>query len=1059
MRIALVLFIIFVVTLPFSAQSNQDSILLADGRAFVENRQYKDALKKFSAAANFYRKKNRKELRINTLLEISETLLLADEDFEAKRLTKKILSLSSQNDTLTASAFHLLGKIEFQDGKVKSAFDYFEKSLKIRNRKLEGDHPDIAESLLAVGEIENELGKTDSAFQKIQRALDIHQKVFGEEHPTTAKTLGVLGNVFSDEGNQDRAIEILQQAIDIFEKNKKEEQADVVRLYFNLGEAYIQRGTYGQGLNTTQRGLTILEKLKGPEHPDRAAFLNNIGKIYTERGEYTQALDFYQQALDVVEVHHGTRYPDVAESYKNIASVLRAQGQPDSALYFFKKSLELNKSLFGEDHPKVAQNLSDIGATYLNMGKIDQASSYFNNAHYMYESFYGTRHLSIAKIEEQIGKTFLKKGSLKFALERFQNALNANVPFGYEVLDLNQNPPLDQVLDKNKFLSSLTLKAQTLTQVYLTENKFEALESAYQNFLVCDSLINELRRSFIEYNDQLIFNRTASKVYQEAIYACFLLKNFTKEDKYIEEAFYFSEKNKSNVLLQSFANEQAMRFASMPDSLEALDVVFKIKISIAQKDLLKASQERDSVGIFKAQKRLFEEKEKYDQFIRQVEVDQPHYYQLKYDQSVANLEQIQNQLDDESILIEFMSGEDRLFIFSITKDGAFLDLFNKPPIFNQFIFDFRKSVTDIEYITHRDSIKHAWENFTSKAHDIYRTLLEDSFNHFSGNEIQNLIIVPEGILGYIPFEILLKNKSESEEINYAKLDYLLNDYTISYAFSGTMLLNQIKSDVVGKTIRYGGFAPVFGSQKLSLATNEPNLRYSRGENYIDLPASRKGVEIIAKMLDGSAFLNGNATEQVFRDTAYKFDILHLAMHGIYDDKNPLNSHLVFAQLDDENQDNKLTAAELYNMNLEASLIFIGACNSGFGNINRGEGIMSLSRSFAYAGCPSIVMSLWSVPDNETARISNDFFKMLKNGATKNEALRQAKLKYLNDSKVPPDRLHPLFWAGFVPIGEMSPLYKPDEFSNNWTLFAAIGVLALTIFIGRRLWRRFGNNNE
>ena len=97
------------------------------------------------------------------------------------------------------------------------------------------------------------------------------------------------------------------------------------------------------------------------------------------------------------------------------------------------------------------------------------------------------------------------------------------------------------------------------------------------------------------------------------------------------------------------------------------------------------------------------------------------------------------------------------------------------------------------------------------------------------------------------------------------------------------------------------------------------------------------------------------------------------MHGMYDDRDPLNSHLAFTQIGDSNEDNHLTAAELYSMDLPAEMVFLGACNSGFGKINRGEGIMSLSRAFAYAGCPSIIMSLWSVPDDETASITNSFF--------------------------------------------------------------------------------------
>ena len=149
---------------------------------------------------------------------------------------------------------------------------------------------------------------------------------------------------------------------------------------------------------------------------------------------------------------------------------------------------------------------------------------------------------------------------MEVALEHFQYALNANVPFPYQATDISRNPPEEKVLDKNLFLSTLTLKATTQTKLFLAKNKFKHLELAYKNFLLCDTLIDEIRRSFIEYNDQLIFNRIASQVYEEAIYTCLVLKNHTDEKKYVEQAFYFSEKSKSNALLQSFSNEKALVF-------------------------------------------------------------------------------------------------------------------------------------------------------------------------------------------------------------------------------------------------------------------------------------------------------------------------------------------------------------------------------------------------------------------------------------------------------------------------------------------------------------------
>jgi CHAT domain-containing protein/Flp pilus assembly protein TadD len=1054
MRIALVIFLFFMATFHILSQDNQANTWLEEGRDLSKKREYIEAIKITTKAANRYSYNGQKTQRIKALINLTEILLLADENYEAKKLATSILQLTSKEDTLAASAFHLLGRVEFNDAHFKEALNYFTKSLTIRKEKLPENHPEIAKSLQSIGITQSQLGQIDLAFENINTALNINNIALGENHLATAETLGNLGTIYSIKGENNRATKTIQKAIDIFKKENNEKQNIVVELYFQLGNAFINKDNYDLGLMNTQRGLTILEGLKGTEHPSRAPFLNNIGKIKTKSGNYMQALDFYHQALDLVEFHKGALHPDLAESNNNIAAVLHARGELDSALVFYKIALRINEDVFDESHPKVAESWGNIGDIYFELDMYDQALAFYNNAFTKYQDTYQSGHIALSKVEQQIGKTFLKKGGLKIALKHFQNSLNANVPFQYEVFDILKNPPEDKALDKNLFLSTLTLKAQTQTKLFLTNNKITHLKLAYQNFLLCDQLIDEIRRSFIEYNDQLIFNRIASQVYEEAIYNCWVLKNQTEEIKYVEQAFYFSEKSKSNALLQSFSNDKALVFADIPDSLVVQEVSLKISISVIQKYLTNALQTKDSVKTILAQERLLEAKGTYNQFVLQLENDYPHYYQLKYDNTVSTLEEVQNELKVGTTLIEFFAGEKQLFVFTINSNEIHIDHINKNQDYDNSVFSFRKSITNIEYITHRDSIEHAWKTYTNHAHNFYNLLLKKPLNHFSKIDFKKLIIIPDGMLGYIPFEILFKEKPNTEQINYATLNYLLHQYSISYAFSSTMLVQQKGSLLLNKKLNYGGFAPVYSSGKISDTSTLINYQYFKKGKYIDLPASRKGVEYIANLLDGSAFVGGQATESVFKDTSDHFDILHLAMHGVYDDKNPLNSNLAFTQLKNSNEDNHLTAAELYNMDMNTELVFVGACNSGFGKINKGEGIMSLSRAFAYAGCPSIIMSLWSVPDDETATITNIFFKQLKNGTTKDIALRKAKLKYLTDSNVPPDRHHPLFWAGFVPIGDMVPLYSPTTLSKNWTLLASLGMLMLTLFFGRLSWKRF-----
>jgi len=201
---------------------------------------------------------------------------------------------------------------------------------------------------------------------------------------------------------------------------------------------------------------------------------------------------------------------------------------------------------------------------------------------------------------------------------------------------------------------------------------------------------------------------------------------------------------------------------------------------------------------------------------------------------------------------------------------------------------------------------------------------------------------------------------------------------------------------------------------------------------------------IAGVLGGSFWLNRDATRGNFLKNAERYGILHLAMHGIVDERNPLRSRLLFSS-SVAGDDPFVYASDLYNLQLQAGLSVLSACRSGTGTWKKGEGVLSLARAFAFAGCPSMVMSLWNVSDQSTSELMVSFYKQLKAGATKDEALRSAKLSYLNT--VSPEYAKPIYWAAFVPIGEMDSL--PDTyFSNgNGRAFLLWGAVILVLLAG------------
>ena len=184
-----------------------------------------------------------------------------------------------------------------------------------------------------------------------------------------------------------------------------------------------------------------------------------------------------------------------------------------------------------------------------------------------------------------------------------------------------------------------------------------------------------------------------------------------------------------------------------------------------------------------------------------------------------------------------------------------------------------------------------------------------------------------------------------------------------------------------------------------------------------------------------------ATEGIFKDTARYYDILHLSMHTIIDNRNPMFSKLAFTSIDDSIEDGLLNTHEIYNMNLNARLAVLSSCSSGEGILQKGEGVMSLARAFMYAGCPSIVMTLWVVEDKSSISLMTEFYKELAKGRSKDEALRNSKLKFIEEENL--TRVHPFYWSTYICVGTPEPLFYSVR---NIILIISIIILAIVALI-------------
>jgi len=457
------------------------------------------------------------------------------------------------------------------------------------------------------------------------------------------------------------------------------------------------------------------------------------------------------------------------------------------------------------------------------------------------------------------------------------------------------------------------------------------------------------------------------------------------------------EKNKATVLLQSMNEADALQYATLPDSLLEQEKNLKIALAFHQQQKNEAIEYEDNIEAERIEKILFPERIQYDQLIKHLENNYPDYYRLKYQQNETQLAEVQYLLDEQSALLEYFIGDSSIYILSIQKNQSKLYQIKKPENWQQTIQEFQNCLKPKEVMKDEYTQK-LFEAFTQNSYVLYQDLLQQPIADLN-KSTTNIQIIPDAELNYIPFELLLTSEANITEVNYKDLPYLLKQKSISYAYSAALLLENVNTDEQTYTHDYAGFAPQY-----------------KNTDYDNLPFAEENVQRIAQLLKGNTYFKNEAIDKNFKSDIAQFKTFQLAMHGILNDDDPLSSKLIFANTGAK--DYELHAYELYNMQIPAQLGVLSACETGIGKQAKGEGIMSLSRAFTYAGCNSLVMSLWNIEDESTADIVYSFFKYLKKGKAKDEALRQAKLDFLqnpsNDLKT-----HPIYWAGLVQSGNVS----------------------------------------
>lgn len=672
--------------------------------------------------------------------------------------------------------------------------------------------------------------------------------------------------------------------------------------------------------------------------------------------------------------------------YNNLANLFNDRDDYDfeKSKFNYDKSLAIALQL--KDSSLLSGIYNDLGYLYLH--EAQKESLFYLDKALLY------RHNEVLRSIIYANKSlyFSKLNENKKALNNIQRSINELTPI--LVSDFTSLPSKEKALNclhKYELLQNLIDKAKIWLSVYNEQKNEENLYNALHTLNLADYLVDIIRFESNTQQSKLFWRKIASEIYVNAVKTCFYLNN-------TEEGFYFMEKNKALLLLEDVSLRQQREQATIPESIYERQIQLKKEV-LQYVSMQHSTKKKDSVNAL-----LFDAREVYVSFIDSLQEDYKLYYRGQKPTQTITLHETQKLLHESNrVYIEYILSEEEGYGMLITDINAtffeikeYKELFKRSKKF--------RSLLEAPFKTQQDKEVYAKVTFS-----IYNSLFPAKI----AQEIINkkLIIIPDYYLQNIPFEALYTSKEPAS--------YLIKQNNISYAYSVSFLhKNKLLKRVNSKD--FIGFAPVQFKNGLS-----------------DLPNSKGEIEMSSSLFSSTLFLYKDATKKSFTRNVKDHRIVHIASHSNTTEAG--GSWIVF-------NDEHLTLDELYLTENTAELVVLSACKTSLGELNQGEGIMSLARGFFNTGANSVLSTLWGVNDTSSAEIMKVFYQEIKKGKTKSKALHLAKLDYLKNHEL--SEQSPYFWASFVLIGD----HESITLSTNYSFYLKI-LLFVVLFFALILWYR------
>lgn len=903
-----------------------------------------------------------------------------------------------------------------------------------------------ANALLDLSKVQN---KTDNqqALQTAQQALEIFtglgdQAGIAEAKMWLAKYHTALGNLNDATGLYEQ-IRPYWQA----QQNKKRETETLL----SLSIIEQRKGDWLNAIQYLAQAEPLVATLDDPEYPAIVSSLT--ANIYNQHGLHQIARTEYQNAQD-----HFAKIPDNTRNVNRMKMLIGYTYLLEEN--YAAAATHLNEALatFTIDLDK-ANCYEYLGRVHMGLQEYDVALQHLQTALESYEAAHNP--IEAARVLALIAQINEQQGALAQARTRYRNAL------------LTFQKVEDRVNEAavNFSLGKLELKARYYDQA----------ETYLKHSLETTEI---LRRASIAHDLTSAYSATVHERYQTYI-ECLIRKQKLRPSQRLHiEAFQTSELARARSLAellrynppaagphQALAKqERALRLAMSERTSERIKLLANVNTA--------EPKERANINasLIKVEAKLNEVRREHAQIAEKLRSEDPLFAQIQQP-TAYSLEQIQREVidDDQTVLLEFMLGDEASYAWAVRKnDFKFYELQNRTTI-NTAADALYKLLSNRPNDDTEQQVKQASAQLTK----LVLEPLKEQLN------ARRLIIVADGALHYVPFQLLPVPGNENE--------LLVANYEIVNAPSGS-ILGQLRKQTQQRQptkrllaafgdpvfpANYAEFKGSGGGELLASAKPNPLEPWRRAARDIEIDADNIDASMLQPLtfskfelqklseLGGSTAMIARgfeaSRENLTRINLSDFSVLHFATHGVLDPKDPEVTGFFLSMLDDSGrpQNGFITTPDIYALHAPVDLVVLSACRTGLGKGVRGEGLIGLTSGFMHAGASSVAASLWKVDDNATSHLMDHFYtNMLQKNMRPAEALRAAQ----NVLRQDPRWQSPHYWAGFTLQGEyqntirIPPPTGASQTSASHTVKYVVGAVILVLLllgIGWGFWRRRG----